>query len=180
MPRTRFDWIVLTVVVTLLGAAWIGVTRVPEEEINPVGRPPAAQIGHPAPDFTLTTLDGEAVSLSDLRGQAVLINFWATWCGPCRVEMPDIESVYNQYRDDGLVVLAVNDAEPDGLVSGYVNDLGLSFPIGMDPSREVQRLYQVRAFPSSYFIDREGVIQEAIFGSMTRPVIEDRVKDIVR
>jgi peroxiredoxin len=167
-------------VVALLGTAWIGVSRVPAEDINPSGRPPAPQIGHPAPDFTLTTLEGETVTLSDLRGQAVLINFWATWCGPCRIEMPDIESVYDQYADEGFVVLAVNDAEPAGLVSAYVTDLGLSFPIVMDPTRDVQHLYQVRAFPTSYFIDRDGVVQEAIFGSMTRPVIEDRVEDLMR
>jgi peroxiredoxin len=180
MPKTRFDWIVVTIVVALLGAAWIGVSRVSAEDINPTGRPPAPQIGHPAPEFTLTTPEGDTVSLSDFRGQAVLLNFWATWCGPCRVEMPDIESVYNQYSDEGFVVLAVNDGEPPGLVSAFVNELGLSFPILMDPSWEVQQTYQVRAFPTTYYIDREGIIQEAIFGSMTRPVIEDRVKQIMR
>jgi len=180
MPNTRFDWIVVTVVVALLGTAWIGLSRVPAKGINPNGRPPAPQIGHPAPDFTLTTLDGDTVSLGDLRGQVVLINFWATWCGPCRAEMPDIESVYNQYRDEGFVVLAVNDAEPEQIASAYVDELGLTFPVVMDPAREAQRLYQVRAFPTSFFIDEDGVIQEAIFGSMTRPVIQDRVADLVR
>lgn len=180
MPRTRFDWIVVTLVVALLGTAWIGLSRVPADDINPNGRPPAPQIGHPAPDFTLTTPDGETVSLGDLRGQAVLVNFWATWCGPCRVEMPDIQSVYDRYGDEGLVVLAVNDAEPEALINSYVDELDLTFTILMDPTRDVQRVYQVRAFPTSYFIDRDGIIQDAIFGSMTRPVIEDRVEQIVR
>ena len=179
MPNSRFDWIIVTIVVAVLGVAWIGVSRVSAEAINPNGRPPAPQIGHPAPDFTLTTLDGETVQLSDLRGQAVIINFWATWCGPCLREMPDIQTVADKYEDD-LLVLAVNDAEPEGLVSSYITDLSLRFDILMDPTRDVQRLYQVRAFPTTFFIDKDGIVSDAVFGSMTRPIIENRVSAIVR
>lgn len=179
MPKTRFDWVVVTIVVALLGTAWISFSRVSPADANPNGRPPAPQTGHPAPDFTLTTLDGEEITLRELRGNPVVINFWGTWCGPCRAEMPAIEAVYNQYRDEGLVVLAINDAEPPNLVNAFVTDLGLTFPIVMDPQREVQFLYMVRAFPSTYFVDREGVIQRAVYGSMTQPVIDGHVREII-
>jgi cytochrome c biogenesis protein CcmG/thiol:disulfide interchange protein DsbE len=180
MPKTRFDWTVITILAALLGTAWIHISRVPPEGAVAADRPPAPQVGHPAPDFTLTTIEGERISLEDLRGQAVLINFWATWCGPCAAEMPDIQDVYEAYAEDGFVVLAIDDAESERIVQAYVDDLGLTFPIAIDVARDVQLSYQVRAMPTSYFIDKDGIVRQVVFGSMTRPVIEDNVEEMVR
>jgi len=97
------------------------------------GESEAVEVGRTAPDFELTTLDGKTVRLSDFRGKGVLINFWASWCKPCRDEMPAIQRVYERHRDKGLEVLAVNIAETEVTVDGFVRHLDLTFPILLDP-----------------------------------------------
>ena len=136
-----------------------------------LGRTPNS--GDLAPDFTLKTLDGEPVSLSDLRGQPVLINFWATWCGPCRIEMPLIEEMYQKYKDEGFVVLAVDIEESITVVQSFVNSMGLTFPILLDYKGEVSNgPYRIRALPTSYFVGRDGKITAAHRGMMNRRMIE--------
>ena len=117
------------------------------------------QVGASAPDFVLSDLDGQEFRLSDLRGNVVLLNFWATWCGPCTVEMPLLEADYQRYRDQDFIVLAVNDGESAALVEEFGQEHGLSFPLLLDPGRVVQRLYQVRGYPSSVFVDEQGQIK---------------------
>lgn len=116
------------------------------------------QVGALAPDFALEDVNGAAYRLSDLQGEVVLLNFWATWCGPCLVEMPLLESDYHAYKDDGFLVLAVNDGESRAEVEQFGQENGLSFPLLLDPGRVVQRLYQIRGYPSSVFIDVDGRI----------------------
>jgi len=127
---------------------------------------PAPVVGAPAPDFTLNELGGGQVTLSSFNGQVVLINFWATWCGPCELEMPGIEAQYQAVKDQGFTVLAVNLDEPDTLVSDFVTRLGLSFPILLDPGATVNDLYRVRGYPTTYIVDREGVIVQVHVGYM--------------
>ena len=117
-------WTALMVGVLLVGGAWTWRGRVPYLEGN-VNGGAAPQTGFTAPDFTLETLDGGTVTLSELRGQVVVINLWATWCPPCRAEMPALERVWNEYRDDGLVVLAVNEREAPSRVAAFVEELCL-------------------------------------------------------
>lgn len=124
---------------------------------------PAPEIGSEAPDFTLQDLTGTGVSLSELRGQVVLINFWATWCGPCRQEMPIIQARYN---DGGFALLAVNFDEGVEKVQAFVRELGLNLPILLDQGGKIQELYRVRGYPSSYFVDAKGVIQFIHIGEM--------------
>lgn len=124
---------------------------------------PAPEVGAPAPDFTLQDLRGANVSLGDLRGQVVLLNFWATWCGPCRVEMPAIQERYN---GGGFAVLAVNFDENPAQVRNFANEFGLSLPILLDPDGKVQELYRVRGYPSTYFIDAQGQIRFIHLGEM--------------
>ncbi len=126
----------------------------------------------PAPGFTLGTLDGQVVSLSDYRGQRVLINFWATWCPPCRFEMPAIESVYRGYSDRDFVVLGVNLEESPRTVQPFVKELGLSFPILMDTDGEAAMLYGVRGLPTSVFVDRDGMVAMRHIGPMDEAFIE--------
>lgn len=115
------------------------------------------QVGQQAPDFTLTTLDGQTVTLSELRGKIVLLNFWATWCPPCRIEMPEFEDVANT-RSDEIVIVAVNLMEGPELVQPFVDELGLTFTIAMDPNGDVNQRYQVTGYPTSYIIDAEGMV----------------------
>jgi len=114
--------------------------------------------GQPAPNFEISYPDGRHVRLSDLRGQPVLINFWATWCGPCRVEMPELIKAYEVHRQHGLVILAVNVQESALQVQPFVEEFGMSFPVILDLDGEISRQYQVRNLPSSIFIGRDGVI----------------------
>ncbi|MCD4687618.1 MAG: redoxin domain-containing protein, partial [Anaerolineae bacterium] len=117
------------------------------------------EAGQRAPDFSAEMLDGSTLSLSDLRGQVVLVNFWATWCGPCRVEMPDFQTVYDLYETDGFVVLAVNYEEGQDTVADFANDLDLTFPVMLDTSGTINaQLYQVAEYPTSFLLDRNGVI----------------------
>jgi peroxiredoxin len=123
--------------------------------------------GGAAPDFALVDLEGRSYSLEEERGNVVLLNFWATWCGPCRDEMPLLDRVYQYKKADGLIVLAVNFDEPRDVVEDFQDEMQLSFPILLDPGAQVQKLYRVLAYPTSFWIDREGVIRRVYIGVMT-------------
>lgn len=137
-------------------------------------------IGDLAPDFTLKNLQGEEVSLSDFKGQPVLINFWATWCPPCRFEMPAIQKMYEQYQDEGFVVLAVDVEEPISTVKQYIEQGGYTFPVLLDYKGQVANgPYRIRAFPTSYFVDREGKIAVAHRGMMTEQILQQYIDRVL-
>ncbi len=140
-----------------------------------------AKVGESAPDFSLNDLEGKPVRLSDLRGKAVFINFWATWCNPCRAEMPDIEAVWQTYRDRGLVVLAINLTNQDDIndVTSFVKELGLTFPVLLDTQGSVASLYRVGPIPSSYFVSPQGVLSAVQVGAMSRGTMEQRIARIL-
>jgi len=106
-------------------------------------------------DFTLTDIQGKNWKLSDLRGKVVVVNFWATWCPPCRKEMPDLESLYVRFRDQGLVVLAISD-EDATKVKPFIAEHKFTYPILLDPGRKVNNLYQIDGIPKTFIYDREG------------------------
>ena len=137
-------------------------------------------VGEIAPDFTLTDLDGNELSLSDFRGKAVFINFWATWCPPCRAEMPEIESVYQDYKDKGVVVIGVDILETEELVREFVQRGGYTWTFVIDQTGEVSARYNIQAIPTSFFIDREGVIQAINIGAMTKRAMEARMAEAMR
>ncbi|MCZ7624558.1 MAG: thiol-disulfide oxidoreductase [Candidatus Methylomirabilota bacterium] len=122
--------------------------------------------GHLAPDFTLKTLEGNTVRLSEFRGKkVVLINFWATWCPPCRLEMPTMQQIYTEYRDKGFEILAVNiEADAKQEISDFVKELRLTFPILLDPDMKVLRKFRVIGLPVSILIDRQGIIRAKEIG----------------
>jgi len=170
------------IVILLLGFAWI-IISADRSGASTSGLIPAPQQGFLAPDFELQTTRGETIKLSDLRGQAVLVNLWATWCPPCRAEMPAIEKIYNEYKDEGLVVLAVNmtyqDSQAD--IAPFVAEYGLSFPILLDQTGEVGEAYQLRSLPSSFFINRDGIINEVVIGGpMAEALLRTRVEEILK
>ena len=119
----------------------------------------APVVGALSPDFYLLNLNQERIQLSDFVGKPVLLNFWATWCEPCRVEMPLIQNRYEKYSEEGLVVLTINAAEPQENVEVFKNELGLSFEFLLDPVADVQRLYRIQGYPTSVFVDSDGIIQ---------------------
>jgi peroxiredoxin len=109
-----------------------------------------------APDFPLKSHSGANLKLSELRGEVVMINFWASWCGPCRQEMPVLEELYARYQPLGFTVLGVNVEQDPGAARALLEELQISFPVLFDTSNEVSRLYQVAAMPSTVLVDRDG------------------------
>ena len=112
----------------------------------------------PRPDFTLDLLDGKSVKLSDYRGKLVFLNFWATWCPPCRSEMPAMQALYDKLKDRGFVILAVDLAEEAGVVRDYIRANKLTFPVLLDTSGAVGGTYGAESIPTTYIVDREGRI----------------------
>jgi peroxiredoxin len=131
-----------------------------------------------APDFTLFNTLGEEVQLSRFKGQAILINFWATWCGPCRIEMPALQDRFERYQDDGLVVLAVDFDESQEDVAFFGEELGLTFELLLDPGGDIQSLYQIIGYPTSYFVDAQGIVKVKHIGIMTEDQLDDNLARI--
>ncbi|NJN67141.1 MAG: TlpA family protein disulfide reductase [Chloroflexaceae bacterium] len=117
-----------------------------------------------APDFSYTLADGTTHTLSEHRGRRVMINFWATWCPPCKAEMPDIQKAFEQFRDDGFVVLAVSQDPETRVIEPFVLNHSLTFPVIADPSSEIAQRYGARALPSSYFINTDGTLFAKVLG----------------
>ena len=117
-------------------------------------------------DFSLSTLAGDTMGLSQFKGKVVFLNFWATWCGPCRAEMPSMEILYAAYREKGLEILAVNSGENRQQVQTFMREYGFSFPALLDGDRKVSNAYGIQAIPTSYLIDRDGMIVARLVGSI--------------
>lgn len=130
-----------------------------------------------APDFALKTTSGDQIRLSDLKGKPVLINFWATWCAPCRLEMPYMQSRYERFSPE-LEILAVNYAESADQVNVFQKEMGVTFDLLLDLDASIQDLYQVRGYPSSYFVDRDGIIQAVHIGIMTEAQLDDFLEEL--
>lgn len=180
-PGFKKKWLLLSIGILVVGAAWIWLTKAPPGSAAQ-SRLSVPQVGFPAPDFQLQTLDGETVTLSDLRGRAVVINLWASWCPPCRSEMPAIESVYQQYQDRELAVLAVNATNQDDLRAAeeFVVQNGLSFPILLDTDGTVSRRYELRSLPTTFFIDPGGTIQDIVIGGpMSAASLQMRIEALL-
>jgi thiol-disulfide isomerase/thioredoxin len=136
----------------------------------------------PAPNFTLTDSDGNAVSLEDLRGQVVMINFWASWCGPCREEMPLLEQIHQRYEPLGFTLLGVNVEENSNDAVSWLKDRPVSFPILFDPDNGVSKLYDVVAMPSTVIVDRQGNVRFLHHGYQAgyEDDYQDQVRALVR
>ncbi len=165
-------WYILMILVAVFGAIWIYATHVQTDDEMVANA--AAHVNFQAPDFTLTTLDGSSMSLSSLRGKVVLVNFWATWCPPCRDEMPEIQAVAREHPND-FVVLGIDNGETVDVVKPFVKEFNLTFPILLDPDFTVANDYQVKALPTSFFIDRAGIVRATNIGAMGRSYIESQL-----
>ena len=178
LVRDPIRWGATVLGVVVLGAIWIAVSQVPASATTG-GAIPSPREGFLAPDFTLETLQGETVTLSDLRGKAVVVNLWASWCPPCRAEMPALQAAYEADRDRGLEILAVDmtyqDTEQDAL--RFIEEFGLTFTIPMDRDGTVARQYLLRALPSTFFVGPDGVITKVVIGGpMSEATIRTNVQ----
>jgi peroxiredoxin len=188
-------WTLFSITLLAASAVWIWFSRVDPSHASAAetsapldpSHASAAETSAPhkgflAPDFSLSTNEGETITLSDLRGKPVLINLWTSWCPPCKAEMPALERVYHDYKDDGLEILAVNSTSQDNAAdaNAFVQDLGLTFTILFDKDGSVSKQYRLQALPTSIFINREGVIQEIVVGGpMSEALLRSRIKTLI-
>lgn len=151
-----------------------------EEAVNnediPGAKLSSLREGAEAPDFELTTLDGKTVKLSDYRGKKVILNFWATWCPPCKAEMPHMQNFYEENKDQNVEILAVNLTNMDkgrDAIDAFVKEYGLTFPIPLDEEGDAGTTYQAFTIPTSYILDEKGVITKKIVGPMDENMMKD-------
>lgn len=178
LRRRRTDLVALALSLLLLAGSALAAEQPPlSHKMSPVTPP------RPAADFTLEDMDGGAHSLSDLRGRVVMLNFWATWCPPCRREMPSMERLYTKYKDAGLTVVAVNQWESPDLVFEFTGRLSVepTFPILFDRESRISEAYDVRGLPTTYLIDKDGNIRfQAIGGrEFDHPEVEALIEGLL-
>ena len=161
MMRLVMVGVMAMLLVTLAG---IGGAAAPDS--LPVAERNVVKLGEPAPNFRLRDLNGQMVSLSDLRGKVVLLNFWATWCGPCRVEMPAMEELYRTFSRNDFEILAVStDAQGVSVTRPFQQENHLTFPILHDADYRVGLTYGARSLPMTFMVDRQGIVRHQIFGA---------------
>jgi len=147
---------------------------------NSSSEPTPTAVTNAAPDFQLQNLDGQSITLSDFRGKPVVVNFWATWCGPCAFEMPFVQEIYDERSGEGLIVLAINVGESASEVEQFMQNHDLSIPVLLDTDRAVSWQYNIRAFPTTFFIDKDGIIQDKVIGAFpTKKALESRLSEIM-
>ncbi len=137
------------------------------------------EVGKIAPGFTTTTDTGASFALADQRGKVVLLNFWATWCGPCRVEMPEFQKAYSARADQGFVIVGVNNAETVEDIAGFRGELNLTFPLLVDADARIQELYGIMSYPSTFILNRDGEIVAQHYGAMTAAQIDSMVDQVL-
>lgn len=140
------------------------------------GQAPASLEGQPAPAFTLETLDGDTVSLADYEGSVVLINFWATWCGPCRMEMPVLEELFRAYYGPAFQVLAINQSEPAEDARAYIDQAGYTFPVLLDTDGRVSEVYRVLSLPTSFVVGADGTVVRQLVGARAEPEFREALQ----
>lgn len=181
MIRTKTGYWFMTILTLFLAAIWTWASAAPDAATTS-GLIPAPKEGFLAPEFDLETIDGQSVRLSDLRGNPVLINLWASWCPPCRAEMPAMERVYQEYRHRGFTILAVNVTNQDSIAAAaaFTQAYGLTYPILLDVEGAVSRQYQLRSLPTSFFVDSQGIIREVIIGGpMSEALLRTHVERLL-
>jgi cytochrome c biogenesis protein CcmG/thiol:disulfide interchange protein DsbE len=161
---------------SLFGFWWLG-RSVSSEPAAAAGA--SASQGKPAPDFLLQDVSGKPVRLRDLRGEVVLINLWATWCPPCRAEMPDLAEIYNAHKSEGFVILGVDDQERPETVMDFLAHNPLPYPILLDTDSRVARAYGISFLPASFLVDRRGVLRATMPGQSNRAKLQAAIMPLL-
>lgn len=144
------------------------------------GDNPPANVKYPAPDIELQDTSGQQVSLADYRGQVVLVNNWATWCPPCRQEMPILDAYFRDHHHQGFVIVAIDAGEPGEMVADFVERYGLSFPVWLDPGSSALNSFRNNYLPSSYLIDKEGQVVKVWSGAVTSASLEENITPLLK
>ena len=172
----------MMLVAALLGTAWIILSREAVTEADgPISLTEAPIVGHMAPDFSLETAVGQTVTLSEIvdtsggAGQPVILNFWASWCGPCRVEMPSLQEASVRYNGR-VAFIGINQGEDWPTISEFGAEYNVTYPLLIDPDNRVNRLYEVTSLPTTIIIDQNGVVREVIIGILSEAVLQSRVE----
>lgn len=169
-------WHLVFISILIFGGGWLWWTQAPARAEET--RTPQPALNHPAPDFDLATLDGGRILLGDLQGKPVVINFWATWCGPCRAEMPMLQSTWERFGES-VTIVGVDVDEAPAVVQTFVDDLGLTFPIALDEGAEVSGRYNVRGLPTTLFVDSNGIIRQIYPGELHSAILAEGIREIL-
>jgi len=175
--RSRLGWYVLVVATAVLGGLWIFLSREPAGATS-YTLTEAPFVGHLAPDFTLSSIDGGDVTLSSMIGRPVVLNYWATWCPPCRLEMPHLQAASERYSGR-VLFLGINQAESEQLIRDFRAEYALTYPLLLDPNLTAHNLYSVLNVPTTIFIDPQGVVREVIVGAVNAAVLQDRLERLL-
>ena len=154
-----------------LTAAVFGVALTRQHQTQPTSGP--------APDFTITTFDGERINMTELRGQVVIVNFWASWCGPCRVEAPDLQNIWERYRDQGVVLIGIAWADTDFNSLAFLEEFGITYPNGPDRGTRIGDVYKIQGVPETFIVDRDGQIVEFIYAPTTEAYLSQIIERLL-
>jgi peroxiredoxin len=175
--------IIIFIFALLVGGAIYTAQKDNKQERNtaPAENNSGLNEGSKAPDFTLKTLDGQETSLKDYRGKKVILNFWATWCPPCKAEIPEMQRFYKEYHSKNVEILAVNlaysETKPEK-INDFVKDYGITFPILLDEKNTIGKQFRAVSIPTSYFIDEKGTIKKLHVGPMDYEFIKKEVNEM--
>lgn len=172
-------WIWLCILAIVVGGIWVWANRLPADTVAEL-QSPAPAVGHPAPQFTTNLLDGSRFDLGQARGTPVVLNFWATWCGPCRSEMPALQRTWERYAGH-VMVAGIDQGESTEEIQKFVDEMGITFPVGLDEEQTIgASQYNVTGLPTTFFIDADGVIQRIWMGEMNSVTMEEGIAEILR
>jgi len=168
--------LVILAVVGFVALLWGGLAR--KEPLT--GASGAARVNRPAADFTLPLFSGGSLTLSSLRGKPVVINFWASWCPPCREEAPILEEVWRRYRDKGVTFIGVDIQDAEADARAYIKEFGITYPNGPDIGGRITIDYGVGGIPVTFFVNREGLIVSRWVGAINERILVSRIEDLLR
>jgi peroxiredoxin len=178
VPRKLLSLVLLTLGLLLVAGAAYLILR-PSSLQRSVSTVPI-RVRFPAPELSLSDTQGNLRSLADYRGQVILVNLWATWCPPCKEEMPTLQAFYDRYKDSGFVIVAINDGDPAPDVVRFVDDYRLTFPVWLDPTyMATEEAFHTLNLPSSFVIDRDGTIQLTWVGGISMKMLEAYVTPLI-